>query len=53
MTEVEIQNHPDKKRYCFYSESEEITQEWFSMLSRCVLPNHFCRTCFMEMGVNE
>ena len=30
MTEKEIQEHPDKKRYCFYSESEEVTQEWFS-----------------------
>ncbi|KNB44405.1 serine threonine protein phosphatase [Blastocystis sp. subtype 4] len=39
MTEKEIQEHPDKKRYCFYSESEEVTQEWFSMLCRCTLQN--------------
>lgn len=42
MTEKEIQDHPDMKRYCFYSESEEVTQEWFSMLFRCTLSNHFC-----------
>lgn len=44
MSEKEIQDHPDKKRYCFYSESEEVNQEWFSMLFRCTLPNHFCCT---------
>lgn len=43
MTEKEIFDHPDKKRYCFYSESEEVTQEWFSILCRCTLQNHF--TC--------
>ena len=41
MTEKEIFDHPDKKRYCFYSESEEVTQEWFSILCRCTLQNHF------------
>lgn len=46
MTEKEIQDHPDKKRYCFYSESEEVTQEWFSMLFRCTLSNHFCCLSF-------
>ena len=46
MTEKEIQDHPDKKRYCFYSESEEVTQEWLSMLFRCTLSNHFCCLSF-------
>lgn len=44
MTEKEIFDHPDKKRYCFYSESEEVTQEWFSILCRCILQNHFSCT---------
>ncbi|KAK8816480.1 protein phosphatase 2A regulatory subunit B [Blastocystis sp. ATCC 50177/Nand II] len=52
MSEKEIQDHPDKKRYCFYSESEEVNQEWFSMLFRCTLPNHFCSS-FYYSGTPE
>ena len=42
LSEREIQENPNKKRYCFYSESKDVTQDWFSMLSRCTLTNHFC-----------
>lgn len=41
MTENEIISHDNKRRYCFYADTNEDAQEWFSMLYRCSLPSEF------------
>lgn len=41
MTESEILSHENKRRYCFYADTEEEAQDWFSTLCRATLPSTF------------